>query len=372
MKTKYAMSLPVLVVAALIVTDAQPSTADPVGQPEIKAAPEAAEVKQWRDLRVREVSSRIMAWWLDPRHNATPLEYEYAQRNLKLVSAPGAVTDDSLTRFRPETARQLPKDVEYVFELSSHNALHVFSTEQGFRELEAIVTLLDKRLTQVEIEGTFVEVTPQGAKALAGQHYMNTDESRVLLNKLIAEKNAVVVMSPRFTTFNNLPGNLGSSVSMPAVVNVKDSGGRFALQVNTVRPSVPTAAGTFITDGFSFVVTPTVNADKTITLLIQPVRTLRLTTGHLATGNNKQHDDLLLQTLQSVKAVANLKENQTVVLTGLNPQIVRTSNSGNASRTPTAHEKKSLVLFVTAYDIERLRQAQFKLFSASQAPPLDN
>ena len=363
MKPKYSMSLPTLVIAALIATGAPRSTADPAVQTEVKSAVEVVEAKQWRDLRVREVSSRIMAWWLDPVHNSTPIEYVFAERSLKLVSAPGATADAMLNKFRPEAARKLPAGVKYIFELPTHNALHVFSTEQGFHELEATVKLLDKRLAQVEIQGDFVEVTPQGAKALEGKRYMSTDESRALVKKLIAEKNAVTVSSPRVTAINNLTARLGRSVSIPAAINVKDAQNGFTVQVDAAPK---TGADVFLTVDFSFVATPTINADNTITVLIQPTRTLLLTM-----GNNNQ-DRVTLQTLQGVTAVANLKEDQTFVLTGLDPQMTKVNIPGSKNNVIAGAGGKELVIFVTAYDIERWRQSLYKTLAASQPAPLGN
>src|SRR4028118_1911209 len=55
----------------------------------------------------------------------------------------------------------LPEGIDQMVAIDPQNALLVYGTEEGLRELEALIAFLDRPLRQVEIEAQFVQVNTQ-------------------------------------------------------------------------------------------------------------------------------------------------------------------------------------------------------------------
>jgi type II secretory pathway component GspD/PulD (secretin) len=226
--------------------------------------------------------------------------------------------------------------VDQIIAIDPQNALLVYGTEAGVRALENIVQFLDKPLRQVEIEAQFVSVnsnntdefginfTSQNGPFTVAATPASTINARggtfslgfvrnnfqATLNSLVSRGRAKVVTAPRVTAINNLTASLQSSTSTPIVTTSTQAGigGQVGQQQNV----------NFITTSIGLTVTPTINNDDTITVVMQPqVSTQQAIPGSIAPR--------IVQ--QIVQTVANVKDGDTIVLGGLrDKQIARTSS----------------------------------------------
>jgi type II secretory pathway component GspD/PulD (secretin) len=228
---------------------------------------------------------------------------------------------------------ELPEGVDSITAVDPQNALLVFSTEAGYQRLQNIVAFLDQPLKQVEIEAQFVTVTSNNTSAFGidfstsnGPFTVSTgglvpgnasfnlgfvrNNFQATLSALIATNRAKIVTAPRVTAINNLTASLTSEVSTPVVTTtVATPIGGQAQQGTQVG---------FITSGIGLTVTPTINNDDTITVVMQPrVQQQIQVPGSPSPG----------VATQAVETVANVRDGDTIVLGGL-----RGKNLGRASR----------------------------------------
>jgi len=227
---------------------------------------------------------------------------------------------------------ELPEGVDSITAVDPQNALLVFSTAEGFQRLQDIVNFLDLPLRQVEIEAQFVSVNTSDINAL-GIDYQTSNgpftvnatgfqpgapstggsfqlgfvrgNFQASLRALLQQNRAKVVTAPRVTAINNLTATLTSQTSTPVVTVSTQAGigGNIAQGQNV----------NFITTGIGLTVTPTINNDDTITVVMQPqVQQQSLSAGGLAPS----------VTSQSVQTVANVRDGDTIVLGGLRTKTI--------------------------------------------------
>ncbi len=322
---------------------------DALAQPAPEPAPVAPEQSRQHMIRVRNVPPRIMAWWLDPRNNAEPMEIQISRKNEEMVE-PRRVG-------KAPDAMPLPAGVQRIVPIDAQKALLVFGTDAGVKELQDLVNFLDQPLRQVEVEGQFVQISaedvenlpldfktgknppgPAVAKSAIAVGQVRGNFS-TLLTQLVAQNKAKIIMAPRVTTHNNFAASLGTSSSQPAVIGMKGEDGTFRPLFDAVTQ--PENARIGIGMSFRFTVTPSINADDTLTLLIAPMRTLQLTT------SQKNNEPLLLQKLDGVLSIANVRDGDTIALTGLTTRLfAKVEDDPNAPAS-------NVVLFVTARIVRR-------------------
>ncbi|HEX8551118.1 MAG TPA: hypothetical protein VF681_06125 [Abditibacteriaceae bacterium] len=231
---------------------------------------------------------------------------------------------------------QLPEGIESLVAIDPQNALLVLGTPDGIQQLEQIIGFLDRPLRQVEIEAQFVTVSTSDARAFGidftssnGPFRLNTtgrapnpaagsisigfvrNNFRATLNALQNQGKSKTVAAPRVTAINNLTASLFSTSATPFILESASSGigGQVGTQQNLI----------YITTSVGLSVTPTINNDDTVTVVMQPqVQTQAPPTGELPPAI----------TSQTINTIANVRDGDTIALGGLRTKAITTSSSG--------------------------------------------
>ena len=234
----------------------------------------------------------------------------------------------------------LPGDIQQILSVDPQNVLLVAGgSDEDVRNLQNLIDVLDQPLRQVEIEAQFVELSTQDSRAL-GVNFTtsrgNFDASSNLpltiqgtpvagsisvgfvrgnfqtrLDALIANNRAKVITAPRVTAINNLTATLQSQETRPLILTTvqQNIGGGQQAGQNLIG----------ITNTIGLTVTPTINGDDTVTVLMEP----RVTTQSGNTG-------LGVQTSRFLRTIANVRDGDTIALGGLK----RVSNERNNTKIP--------------------------------------
>ena len=268
----------------------------------------------------------------------------------------------------------LPDGIEQVVSVDPQNVLLVAYEEgndEAVRQLQELIDVLDQPLRQVEIEAQFVELQSQDARTLgidfstsrgnfdaattgfasapvqgAFQIGFVRNNFSARLNALIADNRAKVITAPRVTAINNLTANLTSQERRTLIltsVAQNIGGGQQAAQQLL-----------FIDTQTGLTVTPTINGDDTITVLMRPQVSTQdgtsglgtITTRSLTTIANVRDGDTIA--LGGLKVVRNTTQNYKVPLLGDIPLL------GALFRSKTITENESeLIIFLSARIIRR-------------------
>ena len=268
----------------------------------------------------------------------------------------------------------LPDGIEQIVSVDPQNVLLIAydeGSEQSVRDLQELIDVLDQPLRQVEIEAQFVELQSQDARTFgidfstsrgnfdaattgfasapvpgAFQIGFVRNNFTATLNALIANNKAKVITAPRVTAINNLTAYLTSqerrSLILTSVAQNIGGGQQQAQQLLFIDT----------TTGLS--VTPTINGDDTITVLMQPQVTSQdgtsglgtITSRTLRTVANVRDGDTIA--LGGLKVVSNKSQNYKVPLLGDIPLIGRLFQSKTLSE-----NQSELIIFLTAHIIRR-------------------
>ncbi len=271
----------------------------------------------------------------------------------------------------------LPEGIEALAAVDAQNALLIRGTAQAVEELQTLIDLLDQPLKQVEVEAQFVTLNTSYNKAfginfnssngpfsasgstvdIGGNfvlNYVGRNFSTVL-RAALADNRAKLITAPRVVAVNNLTASIFTSqtttVLIPqAVVNPGNGGGGTTVATASVPFQVQTQIG--------ISVTPTINGDGTITVLMRPQ--VQQQSPPLVEGGIPD------VTSQTVDTVAIVNDGDTIALGGL-----RDKNVGNIrNRIPIlsgipiigklfqSYSKTSrdsdLIIFLTARIVRRL------------------
>lgn len=268
----------------------------------------------------------------------------------------------------------LPDGIEQIVSVDPQNVLLIAydeGSEQSVRDLQELIDVLDQPLRQVEIEAQFVELQSQDARTFGidfstarGNFDAATtgfasapvpgsfqigfvrNNFTATLNALIANNRAKVITAPRVTAINNLTATLTStetrSLILTSVAQNIGGGqqqGQQLLFINTVT---------------GLTVTPTINGDDTVTVLMRP----RVSSQDGTTG-------LGTRTTRELVTVANVRDGDTIALGGL--KVVRNTAInfkvpilgdipffGRLFQSKNINENQSeLIIFLTARIIRR-------------------
>ena len=272
---------------------------------------------------------------------------------------------------------QLPEGIDQVVAIDPQNALLVRGTEEGLAELEELIAFLDQPLRQVEIEAQFIDVStdalkdfgidfssfngpftasgsglaPAPSPATAGSFTLGyvRNNFQATLTALVRNNRAKVVNAPRVTAINNLTAELTVDTSTPVVLT--DSIGGIGGQVGQSQQLF------YITTSIGLTVTPTINNDDTITVLMQPQVELQSPPppGVSAPSTSSQ----------SVRTVANVRDGDTIALGGLRTKTITVSKRripifshipfiGKLFQRSTDIEaERELIIFLTARIVRR-------------------
>ena len=267
----------------------------------------------------------------------------------------------------------LPGDIQQIVSVDPQNVLLVAGgTDEDIRRLQELIDVLDQPLRQVEIEAQFVELRSQDASAFGIDFATargNFDAATTglasapvpgsfqvgfvrgnftaRLNALLADNRAKIINAPRVTAINNLTATLQSSESRALILTQvsQNIGGQQAQGQNLL----------FVTTTTGLTVTPTINGDDTITVLMQPqVSTQDPGNGALGTVTQRQLETVAnvrdgdTIALGGLKTISNSRQNFKVPLLGDIPLI------GGLFRSKTITENESeLIIFLTARIIRR-------------------
>jgi type II secretory pathway component GspD/PulD (secretin) len=395
--------------------------------------------KRQHTLRVRNVSPSVMAYWLDPANNDLPIEFQVSEMNRDrygdqavarnalspadqmaaqggLSSSVSPSTFNSPAAFNPYTQRgnaemrsnaqfggggngntggrggntggrggggrgagggvfQLPTGVDRIVAIDPQNALLVFGTDEGIRELQDTIAFLDRPLRQVEIEAQFITVSTADSRNFGidfstAQGNFNASNSgfasapgqgsfqlgfvrgnfQATLTALLTKNRAKIITAPRVTAINNLTASLVSSESRPIILTTAVQGGGLnggqAQGQNLI----------YITTSIGLTVTPTINNDDTITVLMQPQLQSQTILADIAAP---------LVTSQAVQTIANVRDGDTIALGGLRANTISRGGAkipligdlpliGKLFRSRSAIDNQSeLIIFLTARIIRR-------------------
>ncbi len=304
-------------------------------------------------IRVRNVQPSLMAWWLAPESHAEPPQLQKSRRNRELNPLLSEKAD-----LKPKLPA-LPAGIERIVAIDPQNALLAFGTEAGIEELKTIVAGLDKPLRRVEIQGQFVQITAQNARALGVRFPAPVEGksaiSRVgkdfeaVLARLVATQKAKVITAPRVTAINGLTADLSYERSEPVQVDI------------TTRPqmgekpiTLSGAAGQILVTGtrLSFAARPSVTPDDSIDLQLAPAQILSLSLASSIPNAGKQptfakKEVILRRVLQGVLIETAVKDGQTIAISGYDSRFIQSPLQ------PAAKPAANVLLFVTARIIRR-------------------
>ena len=205
-----------------------------------------------RTFRLRYVSPQTMAFWLDPNNNAEP---EIIARSRELQGLPSPKTTEA-----KEMSSVLPQGVKAVFPLVKQAEIVVVGFPEGLDKMAPLIEILDKNSRQIEIEVILVRTEAQNLKSF-GLEFKNEEKTpqmgivrgnfHAVLAALIASNRAKVERAPRVTAISNL--------ATPIQFDLKKE--------SSDLPS--SSVVTFEKIGsIDLVVTPTINGDDSLTLMI--------------------------------------------------------------------------------------------------------
>lgn len=330
---------------------------------------------QWRLLPLKNVPPDVMAYMIDPRNNlmpdkviATPLQAPTKPKPEKMPRPTGGLFE-------------LPAGVETMVPAASQNGLLIQSTEEGARQLQNILDLLDRPLRQVEIKAQVVEMSDAELKGLGldfaavgatstfqlgfgrGDYPSRLNHYPSRLNQLVEQNKAKVLASFGVTVVNNMTGSMGVVRSTPAIVGTKDEAGNFKTQFDATQKT-PTP-GLLLTTEAGFFVTPTVNNDGTITLVLQASKSMELTTGEKKTGvmlpfgshsynrtgaalpQRTANGIALSDNAPAIQTVVNLRDSDTIVM--LSPAFANFGGDLPADENSQTKPNTKTIVFFTAH-----------------------
>ncbi len=270
----------------------------------------------------------------------------------------------------------LPEGVDRIVAIDPQNALLVFGTDEGVRELTDTIQFLDRPLRQVEIEAQFVSVNTGDTNSFginynAAQGNFNANANgfapsppansgsfqvgfvrgnfQAQLSALVSKNRAKVITAPRVLAINNLTASLFQTSRTPFILTtVSQSGGLGGGQL-----AAQTAF--FIETQIGLNVTPTINNDDTITVLMQP----QLSQQGQGVGG------IPSTTSQTLETIANVRDGDTIALGGLKTKNIARSGDkipllgdlpfiGGLFRSRVATDVETdLIIFLTARIIRR-------------------
>lgn len=278
-------------------------------------------VPQWQAVRVRNVAPSILAHWLDPKHNAAVP----GRQNIKPMWAVGRTAPEI------EAMLSLPKGVSFVVGVDEQNFMWVQGSEAGVQLLKEKIALLDTPLRQVEVEAQCIAISDADAKTLgitfakaegAVETGLAGPDIQAQIAALIAQNRAKLITAPRVTAIFGQTATLKQTSVTAVALSIKNEGEKgFKVRQFTKAdsPKDEYVVGVFTTIGL--VVTPTFNADGTLSLQMGPMRTLGFS--GLETGQDMKSmtnaESITLRGLDGMPTQPlTLKDQQTVAFRGLN------------------------------------------------------
>lgn len=286
---------PTTFVIATIPAPRAPSTSNNGGNNGNNQNTAPFDARQYGLMRVRYVSPRIMAWWLDPQHNARPIEFSTQRAGaLPPFDINGAAPNTNANAGAPNGMNgaanmassggfgmaPLPEGVDQIAPAEPQNAVLAYGTPQGLSLLQGLVMALDRPLRTVEVAAQVVEFSNFDVEDLTDFDWEQTPRTGALaapfvgvgqfapneLRKLVANRRARILNSPRATSLNGQPAALFATTR--ALVSLEAEPSPAPARGATVRLRPGLVA---VQSSIGLTATPTLNGDGSITLVAQPV-----------------------------------------------------------------------------------------------------
>lgn len=350
MKFKFLFAAP-LAAALLLGSTSAFAQPDPLTAPaKTELAP--LDKANWRAISVKNARPSLVAWQLDAQHNKMPA----------FVNVPYKVPPKYAADFKQEKRVKGPFDLPDNVRLAAADEQNLLFVTGGNAEdiaqLQELVAILDQPTRFVEIEAQFVEMpaaevkqfgiatnaaTPGAPTQLvpsAFQIGFVRGDFQTRINDLVKAGNAKAVSTKPLTIANNI--GLAVSLRSGPIDNTGANQNKL--------PAAPT-------DGSDTVITltPTINGDDTITVLVNVATVL---------GTAEQ---------PGLLTIANLRDGETIALSGLSslvfprkipmlgdiPLISSTTKPpvpllgdipiiGHLFRTKKPEDERAVLMFVTA------------------------
>jgi type II secretory pathway component GspD/PulD (secretin) len=299
---------------------------------------------EWRQIRVHNVRSGMMAYFIDPQNQKEPPELKYPSLDNSDYSSQDFI--NAMTSGAPALHFNGVLAVD-----DKQNALWILSYQDTFDQTKRFVDFMDRPISQCELEAQIVRVNQEDLKSLetkpiqavlknhAGQlrykfRALATNSQvklfatlQATLSKLVQQGKAKIINSPRLTTLNHSTGSLSSATTTPTSVAVKD----FTRDKNP--PYAPLAFDS--TDGYQIgrttqlraAFTPNINeAANTISLDLNISADEGLSKYEaLPKDSSSSHDQTIWfrnQVNPPLIARVNMEDNQTILITGLDTTLL--------------------------------------------------
>jgi len=160
-----------------------------------------------------------------------------------------------------DNAKELPAGVTQITALPTTNALSIVATPDGFAQVREIVTLADVAPRQVKIEFALVDMTDAELK-----------ESGIRLTQAAHDPTGYATGIPVLELRQKLEKN-GRPVETLRATLTSNVDGTFDFHADKPLPPLPTMPNI---EAFTYGITPRVNGNGTITLMLHPHATWRV------------------------------------------------------------------------------------------------
>jgi general secretion pathway protein D len=269
----------------------------------------------------------------------------------------------------------LPEGIEAMAAVDAQNALLIRGTAAAVEELQSIIDLLDQPLRQVEVEAQFVTLSTGESQRLGidfsasnGPFNLATNTGSVggnfvlgyvgrnfqaRLGAALRDTRAKSIAAPRVVAINNLTASIFTTVTTTVLLD------QAAISPGDDNDVVASAQVPFqVTTAIGITVTPTINGDGTITVLMQPtVQTQTPPT---------EEAPVPTVTSQQIQTVAIVNDGDTIALGGLRDKSLSNTRTripvlGNIpilgklfSGVSKSNVDNDLIIFLTARIVRRL------------------
>lgn len=376
---KYLVSA---VLCAALIGTGLPARADTPASPggPVLASPSAAP-DMYSYLKLKNISPRIVAWWLDAEHQPEPYEFKSARQTVEANGLGVLMGQSGEGTARRGAIMALPEGIKSVVAVDAQSALLTMGTAEATAKLEKLVALLDRPLRQVEIEARTVLLTPKALQALGldkpgakdsgalrpvmaplGQtglaqagmgegpsvllqaggslRFVRSDYTANVV-KLEAEGEAKTISAPRVVSFSNLPAVICDQSVEPVTAHASADG---------VFPE----AKLFVGARRGFGALPTVNNDESITLALTPFLGRGIMQGRLGKSDEPDPSSWVAIPGSTVKTltITNVKDGETIALRGAMVSGTGKPLTGDGMKLKGAPAE--IVLFVTTRIIRRV------------------
>lgn len=278
--------------------------------------------REWRTLQLQYAKPSIVAWWLDPAHQAEPIEFVEGRKLLESagIQASGMPVPDKEPAKR-KGVFELPAGVTEIKINDAQRSVSALATEKGFEELKQIIGFLDKPMRTVGISAEVIESDDITIRQLGGNFAaaLNPDEAPraqmtyvkkeapAELQTLIATGAVRVLASYQLTAKNNLP--IGDTAMLEGFGQ------------NEKQPAL-----------LRLIATPSINSDNTITVFLN-------LSGQESSSPSSHASSHTFRTT----TILNVKNRDSLLIDGLNLAFWKAPQAASPAN-PVIQQKKLYVL----------------------------